>query len=76
MDMTVTSTMKLKVDGMSCGGCVSAVKEALQNTPGVDSVEVDLLTKTARVRVSTAGLTPADLIKAVQLAGYTAKLAS
>jgi len=74
--MAVTGTMKLQVNDMSCGGCVSAVKEALQNTPGVDSVEVDLITKTASVKVSTGDVLPADLIKAVQLAGYTATSAT
>lgn len=35
-------THELTIDGMSCGHCVKAVREALVNVPGVTRAEVDL----------------------------------
>ena len=35
-------TIHLKVDGMSCGHCVAAVKKALEAIEGVHSAEVNL----------------------------------
>lgn len=32
----------LNITGMTCGHCVKAVKEALENVPGVSSAEVSL----------------------------------
>ena len=37
------------IDGMSCGGCVSTVKQKLSGVPGVTSVTVDLGRKEAEV---------------------------
>ena len=39
----------LKVEGMSCEHCVAAVKNAVEPLLGVDSVAVDLATKTVTV---------------------------
>jgi len=32
----------LKVSGMTCGGCISAVSRAVQAVPGAEDVAVDL----------------------------------
>jgi copper chaperone len=37
------------IGGMSCGGCVSAVKQKLSSVPGVTSVTVDLGKKEAEI---------------------------
>ena len=39
----------LNVEGMSCEHCVKAVTGAVTALPGIDSVEVDLATKTVTV---------------------------
>jgi copper chaperone len=41
-----------RIGGMSCGGCVSAVKQKLSSVPGVISVQVDLGKKEAEITSS------------------------
>ncbi len=40
------------IGGMSCGGCVSTVKQKLSGVPGVTSVTVDLGKKEAEITSS------------------------
>lgn len=42
------------IGGMSCGGCVAAVKSKLSEAPGVTSVTVDLANKQAEITSSSA----------------------
>jgi copper chaperone len=37
------------VPGITCGHCASAIREAVQEVPGVCAVDVDLVAKTVRV---------------------------
>ena len=41
--------LNLKVSGMTCGHCVSAVSRAVKAVPGAEEVEVDLRGGTVRV---------------------------
>jgi len=68
--MVRNQKVELKVLGMACGGCSSAVEKALKNLDGVASARVDLGKKTAYVDYDTGKLTLEDLTKAVQGAGY------
>lgn len=62
--MTVTT---YKVDGMTCGHCVSTVKGAVGSVRGAKEVEVDLAAGT----VTITG-TPSDqaVVQAISQAGY------
>ena len=65
---------ELRIEGMTCASCVGRVERALLAVPGVLAATVNLATEQAhlsRVR-GTAG--PAELMAAVQKAGYTAHL--
>lgn len=62
----------LKIEGMTCGGCVRAVENALGRVPGVSAVQVDLAAGSARVE-APGGEGPA-LVEAVEAAGYDARL--
>jgi Cu+-exporting ATPase len=44
------ATTTLKVEGMTCGACTSAVESALTNQPGVQSVDVSLVMSRAVVK--------------------------
>ena len=57
------------VPGITCGHCVSAIREAVQEVPGVRAVDVDLAAKT--VRVAGDGETAA-VRAAIADAGYQA----
>ncbi|GBQ28475.1 heavy-metal-associated domain-containing protein [Gluconacetobacter azotocaptans] len=63
-------TATLKIEGMTCNGCVSAVKKALERTDGVSSADVALDTGNARVTYDATRTTPARLRAAVEDAGY------
>ena len=63
------SSIELHVEGMKCGGCVSAVEDAIKQVAGVSGVTVSLEDKQASVQ-GTA--TTEALIAAVQAAGYSA----
>ncbi len=39
----------LEIEGMSCGHCVNAVEAIIQGLDGIESVEIDLGAKEARV---------------------------
>ena len=64
---------ELTVSGMTCDGCVRAVKRVLARVPGVTEVAVDLDTGRAQV---TGEAAPERLIEAVEKAGYEARLAA
>ncbi len=55
---------------MTCASCVGRVEKSLSHVPGVQTVAVNLATETARVEAD--GATLAQLIAAVDQAGYTA----
>ena len=59
------------VTGMSCAACSSRVEKAVSKVPGVTSCSVSLLTNSMGVE-GTA--TPAQIIEAVENAGYGASL--
>ena len=62
---------KYIVTGMSCAACQTRVEKAVSNLPGVDSCAVSLLTNTMGVDGSASS---SEIIKAVEDAGYGAKL--
>ena len=58
------------VTGMTCGHCVSAVREEVSRIPGVQAVDVDL--PSGRLAVTVDGeLDPAAVRAAVEEAGYS-----
>jgi copper chaperone CopZ len=69
------ATVKLRVTGMTCSHCQTKVEKALKGVRGVYSVVVDLHDGEAEVDFEDDAVTPAELIGAVERAGYGAKLA-
>ena len=63
---------ELAIGGMTCATCAGRVERALAQVPGVTRAEVNLATEHAVVE--GVGLHPADLIGAVEDAGYEATL--
>lgn len=62
---------KYSVTGMSCAACSARVEKAVSKVPGVESCSVSLLTNTMGVEGMAV---PADIIKAVEEAGYGASV--
>lgn len=69
------ATLKLRVTGMTCGHCQTKVQKALTDTAGVYSAIVDLRGGAAEVDFDDDSVTTAQLVAAVEHAGYGAKLA-
>ena len=51
-------TTELKVDGMTCGSCVASVTKALKRVPGVQDVEVDLVSGSGVAAMTSRARTP------------------
>ena len=65
-------TITLKVDGMTCGGCVASVTRVLKATPGVSDAVVELAAKRATVTFDPARTSVPALKSAIDDAGYAA----
>ncbi|KVA13382.1 copper-transporting ATPase [Burkholderia ubonensis] len=62
---------ELDIGGMTCASCAGRVEQALANVPGVARASVNLATERATVDAA-AGVTTAQLVDAVEQAGYQA----
>ncbi len=63
-------TTVLKVNGMTCMGCVASVKKALMAIRGVKTVDVSLDEKQATVAYDEAAAQPAQFKAAIESAGF------
>ena len=65
-------TTTIKVDGMSCGGCVKSVTGVLTALDGVAKAEVSLEQKQAVVEFDAGKVTRDQLKAAIEDAGFEA----
>lgn len=68
------STTTLKVTGMRCAGCVSAVEKQLASVPGVRKATVNLAIHQATVEHDAQQAPATALVEAVQKAGFEAEV--
>ena len=69
-DNETTREVKLRIVGMTCAACVSAVERALKKIEGVENAVVNLATERAFVRYNPQVVSIVDLRQAVRDAGY------
>ena len=69
------ATITLNIDGMTCGGCVKSVTKVLNGLDGVRSATVSLENKNAQVDFDEGKIQIAQLVEAVEDAGYDARAA-
>lgn len=62
--------VELKISGMTCATCVTAIEKSLSNLGDVTDVQVNLGNETAMVEYDSTKLKLTDLEKAVTAAGY------
>lgn len=67
----MSKSVRLSVEGMSCGSCASRVDKALNGLDGVEDASVNLASDSAEVTYSEK-LSVDDLVQAVKNAGYEA----
>jgi copper ion binding protein len=62
--------MTIRIDGMTCGGCVAAVERALRAIDGVHKVKVSLDEKQATIEYAPERVEAGRLRSAIEDAGY------
>ena len=62
----------IKIEGMSCQGCVKNITGVLSALPGVTNAEVSLEAAEARVRFDAAVVSREALVAAIEDAGFDA----
>lgn len=65
---------KYTIGGMHCAACSAAVERAVNKINGVEEVSVNLLTNSMQVSYDEGKLKSADIVQAVEQAGYTASM--
>ncbi len=70
-----TAPIELDIAGMTCASCSNRVEKALAQVPGVSRASVNLATERASVSAEAA-VSVAQLVAAVEKAGYRATLAA
>ena len=68
-----SSEIELLIDGASCGSCVKKIESALTRVSGVSRAEMNFAQRTVTIAGTAKQL---DLIKAVEQAGYHAKVST
>lgn len=63
-------TVVLKVQGMTCGGCVKSVERVLRSMDGVEEVQVSLENANARIGYDAQKANTAAFKNAIEDAGY------
>ncbi len=69
-------TVRLKVAGMTCAGCVLGTRTVLTRLPGVTKADVSYPRQEAVVTYDPAKVTVAQMVAAIKTLGYTATLAA
>ncbi|GAB6073931.1 heavy-metal-associated domain-containing protein [Nautilia lithotrophica] len=64
----------IKIEGMTCPLCTSAIKRSLKTTPGVVKAKVLLSTKKAKVVYDDTKTDTSKLLHAIEVVGYKGKV--
>ncbi len=70
-----TQSVKVKVDGMSCGGCAATIEAALAANQGVTKKSVDLVEGCCEVEYNPAQTNREEIVSTIEKAGYKASVA-
>ena len=67
-----STTVAIAVEGMTCGACSATVTAVLSGVPGVESVEVSLITNVAIASFDAEATNPAALCGLIEAVGFGA----
>src|SRR4051812_1459850 len=70
------TTTTLKVDGMTCGACTSAVEAGFKNVDGAGAVSVSLIMGRAVVHHDASILSPQQVAEIIEDRGFDAQVLS
>ena len=60
----------LRVEGMTCGHCEIAVKDAVRKLPGIKKVKASKHKKEAEIEFDEASVTQEQIVSAISATGY------
>ena len=63
-------SVELKVEGMTCGGCVKSIQNALAAHDGIGTANADLDAKIVKVEFDPAVIQRAGIVQAIEDAGF------
>ena len=66
----MSETIRLKVTGMTCGGCENAVKRSLQLVEGVEGVTASYKANLVGVEFDAIKVTPTQIEETIETLGY------
>ncbi|KAG0709358.1 E1-E2 ATPase-domain-containing protein [Suillus ampliporus] len=72
--MARSDMVTLRIYGMTCGSCTSAVESGLRGMPGITSVAVSLTTETAKIEFEPSLVGPREMVERVEEMGFDAIL--
>lgn len=67
----VTTSVDLRIGGMTCPHCPPAIEKTIKSIAGVNSAHVNLATKIASVDYDPSRAKVADILRAIRSIGYT-----
>lgn len=71
MNQVAPQELNIAIEGMSCASCVARIEKSVAQVPGVVSVNVNLASERAQVRIANGGNTAPMVLKAITQAGYS-----
>lgn len=69
-------TRIIKIDGMTCGGCVASVHAATANIEGLDTISIELADNLATVTFDDSKTSAETIAAAIDDAGFDATVAN
>lgn len=66
--------LNLKITGMHCGACATAIEMYLSNQNGISSAKVDFDNKSAQVEIDESKITGEKIAKEVSEIGFGASV--
>lgn len=72
--MARSDMVTLRIYGMTCGSCTSAVESGLRGMPGITSVAVSLTTETAKIEFEPSLVGPREMVERIEEMGFDAIL--
>jgi copper chaperone CopZ len=73
VDQQKTKQVKLKITGMTCGGCANHIHRALSETKGVVDMEVKYPGDSAIITYKPNEIKFEEIIRTIEKSGYNAK---
>ena len=68
--------LNLPVEGMTCASCSTRIEKVLGRIGGVTEARVNLASERARVSFDSERAAPAEIVAAIEQAGYSVPTAS